>query len=181
MVVGEGVQREPPRNRFPLAVSFPHFFSAKRNGVAPQREKPSSCSRPRRSGLASPGGSWREATDEGNPRRSGQSSGPLRIRPLSLQFIPMSRRLRRASFFARPKKEAKEMRQREPIPKAVPFGILPHRPGGCGPLEIPQGFAGDERRRTGDKKSRVFGVHNTATARSFSVMRRRRSSFRQGS
>ena len=37
MVVGEGVQREPPRNRFPLAVSFPHFFSAKRNGVARRR------------------------------------------------------------------------------------------------------------------------------------------------
>ena len=31
--------------RFPLAVSFPRFFSAKRNGVAPQREKPPSCSR----------------------------------------------------------------------------------------------------------------------------------------
>ena len=50
MVVGEGFQREPPRNRSPLAVSFPRFFSAKRNGVAPQREKPSSCFRPRRSG-----------------------------------------------------------------------------------------------------------------------------------
>ena len=50
LVVGEGVQRGPPRNRSPLAVSFPRFFSAKRNGVAPQREKPSSCFRPRRSG-----------------------------------------------------------------------------------------------------------------------------------
>ncbi len=40
-------------------------------------------------------------------------------------------------------------RQREPIPKAVPFGIPPHRPGGCGPLEIPQGFTGDDGRRTG--------------------------------
>ena len=37
MVVGEGVQRGPPRNRSPLAVSFPHFFSAKRNGVARRR------------------------------------------------------------------------------------------------------------------------------------------------
>ena len=149
--------------RFPLAVSFPHFFSAKRNGVAPQREKPSSCSRPRRSGLASPGGSWREATDEGNPRRSGQSSGPLRIRPLSLQFIPMSRRLRRASFFARPKKEAKEMRQREPIPKAVPFGILTHRPGGCGPLEIPRGLRG-RRTRDGDYERREFFLYGQSSA-----------------
>jgi hypothetical protein len=43
------------------------------------------------------------------------------------------------------------MRQREPIPKAVPFGILPHRPGGCGPLEIPRGLRGtkDGRRKTG--------------------------------
>ncbi len=47
----------------------------------------------------------------------------------------------------RTKKEAKEMRQREPIPKAVPFGILPHRPGGCGPLEIPRGL-----RRTRDEE-----------------------------
>ena len=88
--------------------------------------------------------------DEGNPRRSGQSSGPLRIRPLSLQFIPMSRRLRRADFFAA-KEIGKRNRQREPIPKAVPFGILPHRPGGCGPLEIPRGLRGtmDEKRETG--------------------------------
>ncbi len=40
-------------------------------------------------------------------------------------------------------------RQREPIPKAVPFGNPPHRPGGCGPLEIPQRFTGDDGRGTG--------------------------------
>ena len=103
---------------------------------------------------------FRRAAKEGRSRRSEtafvQTSVPavanyppniLRIRRLSLLFAAMSRRLRRASFFERPKKEAKEMRQREPIPKAVPFGILPHRPGGCGPLEIPRGLRGtmDER------------------------------------
>ena len=67
LVVGEGVQRGPPRNRSPLAVSFPRFFSAKRNGVAPQREKPSSCFR---------------------PRRSGQFSGLLRIRRSPVLFVP---------------------------------------------------------------------------------------------
>ena len=83
MVVGEGVQRGPPRNRSPLAVSFPRFFSAKRNGVAPQREKPSSCSRlsspPQRS--PSPGGRWhppspaRRMTDEGVPDAAGDPPG----------------------------------------------------------------------------------------------------------
>ena len=45
-------------------------------------------------------GSWREAPER-SPRRSGQSSGLLRIRRLSLRFVSLSRRLRRASFFAR--------------------------------------------------------------------------------
>ena len=34
LVVGEGFQREPPRNRFPLAVSFASFFAAQRKGPA---------------------------------------------------------------------------------------------------------------------------------------------------
>ena len=141
----------------------------------------------------------KEPSSYPRPRHSGQSSGLLRIRRLSLRFVSLSRRLRRASFFARPKKEAKEMRQREPIPKAVPFGILPHRPGGCGPLEIPRGFTKDERREFGREeriatpaarvrndegrgiKTVEYSVYMTATVRSFSVMRRRRLSFRQGS
>ena len=175
---------EPLWNGSPGA-SLPSF-AALRKKVAPAGAKePSSCPR---------------------PRHSEQSSGLLRIRRLSLRFVSLSRRLRRASFFARPKKEAKEMRQREPIPKAVPFGILPHRPGGCGPLEIPRGFTKDERREfgreeriatpaarvrndegrgTGDggrEMKRVEGsVYMTATERSLSMMRRRRLSFRQGS
>ena len=32
LAVGEGFQREPPRNRFPLAVSFAHFFGGKEMG-----------------------------------------------------------------------------------------------------------------------------------------------------
>ncbi len=45
------------------------------------------------------------------------------------------------------KERGERNRQREPTPKAVPFGILPHRPGGCGPLEIPRGL-----RRTRDER-----------------------------
>ena len=32
LAVGEGFQREPPRNRFPLAASFPTFFAVKESG-----------------------------------------------------------------------------------------------------------------------------------------------------
>ena len=48
------------------------------------------------------------------------------------------------------KETGKRNRQREPIPKAVPFGILPHRPGGCGPLEIPWGL---RRTKDGGRKT----------------------------
>ena len=50
----------------------------------------------------------------GYPAAAGNPPGLFRIRRTPLRFVPLSRRLRRASFFARPKKEAKEMRQREP-------------------------------------------------------------------
>ena len=49
-------------------------------------------------------------------------------------------------------------RQREPIPKAVPFGNPPHRPGGCGPLEIPRSL-----RRTGDSRCGGTGVWTGVT------------------
>ena len=110
---------EPLWNGSPGA-SLPSF-AALRKKVAPAGAKyPSSCSRSRRSGL---------------------TSSLLRIRRLRLLFAPSSRRLRRADFFAA-KEIGERNRQREPIPKAVPFGILPHRPGGCGPLEIPRGLRG---------------------------------------
>ena len=133
-------------------------FAALRKKVAPAGAKyPSSCSRPRRSGL---------------------TSSLLRIRRLRLLFTPSSRRLRRADFFAA-KEIGERNRQREPIPKAVPFGILPHRPGGCGPLEIPRGSQGtrdggretegerrktkDERRWTGDEGRELGREERIAT------------------
>ena len=125
LVVGEGVQRGPPRNRSPLAVSFPRFFSAKRNGVAPQREKPSSCFRPRRSGRFSERAADSPLACAIRPPCPVASGGPISLSG---------------------KEIGERNRQREPIPKAVPFGILPHRPGGCGPLEIPRSLRG-----TGDE------------------------------
>ena len=93
-----------------------------------------------------------KVTDEGNPHHSGQSQ-PISgfAARLCLSFPHPVASGGPLSLF-RTKKEAKEMRQREPIPKAVPFGILPHRPGGCGPLEIPGGL-----RRTGDEGFRGTG------------------------
>ena len=93
-----------------------------------------------------------KVTDEGNPHHSGQSQ-PFSgfAARLCLSFPHPVASGGPLSLF-RTKKEAKEMRQREPIPKAVPFGILPHRPGGCGPLEIPGGL-----RRTGDEGFRGTG------------------------
>ena len=134
---------EPLWNGSPGA-SLPSF-AALRKKVAPAGAKyPSSCSRPRHSGL---------------------TSSLLRIRRLRLLFAPSSRRLRRADFFAA-KEIGERNRQREPIPKAVPFGILPHRPGGCGPLEIPRDSreTGDGRRETGDRR-RETGIRRRKFSR----------------
>ena len=81
----------------------------------------------------------------GEPFRS-----PLRIR-LLCQLVPASsRRLRRASFFVRTKKEAKEKRQGGPILRRSPRTPSP-TPKGPRPLGTPlderRGFTGDERRR----------------------------------
>ena len=144
MVVGEGVQREPPRNRFPLAVSFPHFFSAKRNGVAPQREKPPSK-------LPS--------------RRSGQSSERSADSPLTCA-ICFSAPSPPAAYFLDVEKVGKDTPEGTYF-EAVPSGLLPRRPRGLRPHWIPHfwtkdgGLRGtkDKGQRTGDEGCRT---RNTA-------------------
>ncbi len=87
----------------------------------------------------------RRRRDKGTKRR-----GEMRIRNTPGEsptaVVPKTRRglfaLRRDPVSFSGKETGKRNRQREPIPKAVPFGILPHRPGGCGPLEIPRGLRG---------------------------------------
>ena len=163
MVVGEGVQRGPPRNRSPLAVSFPHFFSAKRNGVALQRERlPSKPSSPQQRAILLAFCGFAVCLCHLQPCLV--ASGGL----LSL----LAQRKKR-------KKCAKGNLSR----RRFPLESFPIGQGAAAPLRSPRGLRGtrDRGRETEDKKSRVFGVHNTATARSFSVMRRRRLSFRQGS
>ena len=49
------------------------------------------------------------------PTAAGDSPGVFRIRISPLRFVPLSRRLRRVTFFARPKKVTKEMRSRGPV------------------------------------------------------------------
>ena len=107
-------------------------FAALRKKVAPAGAKePSSCPR---------------------PRHSGQSSGLLRIRRLSLRFVSLSRRLRRADFFAA-KEIAKETAKGNLSRRRFPLESFPIGQGAAAPLRSPGVYGGREtknvRRRTG--------------------------------
>ena len=91
--------------------------------------------------------------------------------------VPKTRRglfaLRRDPVSFSGKETGKRNRQREPIPKAVPFGILPHRPGGCGPLEIPRGFTKDDGQGTKDEgRSLTFSHCQNEAQRSGFILER---------
>ena len=116
------------RDRFPLAVSFPHFFSAKRNGVARRRNAP----------VLSPS----------PPQRA--IHGPSAHSPLASAIcfpVPSPP----AAYFLDMEKVGKDTPEGTYF-EAVPSGLLPRRPRGSAPLDPRRGFTGDDGRgqkRTG--------------------------------
>ena len=80
-------------------------------------------------------------------------TGFPRLRRLLLHFVSLSRRLRRAAFFAA-KESGERNRQRGPIPRRSPLESLPDGQGGPAPLDSPAGVYGG--RRTGDIWSEII-------------------------
>ena len=113
----------------PPAVSFPHFFSAKRNGVARRRNAPVLFpSRPQAASLRPPANS-----------------------PLVIACRPAVPSPPAGLFLCRQRKRRKKP-PKETYSEAVSFGIFPRRPRGLRPLEIPQrGFTWDGGRGTRDE------------------------------
>jgi len=129
------------RDRFPLAVSFPHFFSVKRNGVARRRNALVLFPFP---------------PAAGNPPSLCGFAACLCGSQL------WSRRLRRASFFVRQRKSRKKPLKGTYF-EAVPLRIPPRRPRGLRPpLDSPlldggRGFTKDEGQGCPLRRGREFG------------------------
>jgi len=82
------------------------------------------------------------------PAAAGKPPGFLRIRRSPVRFAPLSRRLRRASFFERQRKSRKKPLKGTYF-EAVPLRIPPRRPRGLRPHWIPYFWTKDERRGFG--------------------------------
>jgi hypothetical protein len=118
------------RDRFPLAVSFPHFFSAKRNGVARRRNAPVLFPSP--------------------PQRA--IHGPSAHSPLASAIcfpVPSPP----AAYFLDVEKVGKDTPEGTYF-EAVPSGLLPRRPRGSAPLDPRRGVYGGRWTRV--KKNRFI-------------------------